>query len=55
MTVEIREVVIRAITSPDEAEKETSFQQDRPAADRETLVRECVRQVMVMLRKREER
>jgi hypothetical protein len=55
MPVEIRELVIRAITQL-EAKKETD-QPEAPAApvDTEAIVRECVRQVMSILKKKEER
>lgn len=55
MAVEIREIVIRAITSPDREDNVPDMRQGRPDPDRETVVRECVRQVMALLRKKEER
>lgn len=55
MTVEIREIVIRAITSPDEEHRPSAIQTDQPGLDRETVVMECVRKVMAMLKKKEER
>jgi len=57
MPVEIRELVIRAVVAPevekekDEAKPETS----QSSVDPEVIVRECIRQVVNILKKKEER
>jgi hypothetical protein len=55
MPVEIRELVIRAEVDPRQGEKPQSGQGSGVAADRELLVRDCVEQVMEMIRQKEER
>ncbi len=50
MPVEIREIIIRAVALPDEEDN-----QPQPEANQEAIVQECVRQVMNILRKKEER
>ena len=55
MPVEIRELVIRAVTTM-EAEKEQESPQAQPAAeDQEAIIQECVRQVLRILQKSKER
>jgi hypothetical protein len=60
MPVEIRELVIRAVTTmeredtTDEADTEASSQ-SASSGDRESIVQECVRQVLRILRKEKER
>ena len=55
MPVEIRELVIRAEVNPQQGDKQQSGQGPGVAADRELLVRDCVEQVMEMIRQKEER
>ena len=57
MPVEIRELVIRAITSPDRASEssESSSQAQISEVERETIIQECVRQVLRILQKKKER
>ena len=53
MPVEIRELVIRAVVDP--AGSAPAQPQPSPADDRARIVEACVRQVMRVLKKREER
>ena len=55
MPVEIRELVIRAEVDPRQGEGRQSGQGSGGAADRGQLVRDCVEQVMEMIRQKEER
>ena len=55
MPVEIRELVIRAEVDPRQGEKRGSGQGSGDAANQELLVRDCVEQVMEMIRQKEER
>jgi hypothetical protein len=55
MPVEIRELVIRAEVNPRQGEEGQSGQASGAAADREQLVRDCVEQVMEIIRQKEER
>ena len=55
MPVEIRELVIRAITSMPASDEEEKPGNNQSATDREVIVQECVRQVMSILKKKEER
>lgn len=55
MTVEIRELVIRAEVNPQQGEGRQSGQSSGAASNREQLVRDCVEQVMDMIRQKEER
>lgn len=55
MPVEIRELVIRAVTTLDSQKDDDESQVQAPAANNEAIVQECVRQVMSILKKKEER
>lgn len=55
MPVEIRELVIRAITVQDVYESETKPEASEVALNQEAIVQECVRQVMRIIKKKEER
>lgn len=55
MPVEIREIVIRAIASPDGEASENQSDPRQSAIDKEAIVQECVRQVMNILKKKEDR
>ena len=55
MPVEIRELVIRAIISQTPGPAEAMPETGQPPIDQEAIVRECVRQVMNILKKKEER
>jgi hypothetical protein len=55
MPVEIRELVIRAVTKLDPKEGENKPQTQGSPADSEAIIQECVRQVMSILKKKEER
>ena len=55
MPVEIRELVIRAVTSLNSDDGETKPETGQPSLDQEAIVQECVRQVMSILKKKEER
>ena len=55
MPVEIRELVIRAVTTSEaEGEQETP-QAQAVAGDQEAIIQECVRQVLRILQKSKER
>ena len=54
MPVEIRELVIRAEVEPQQRQSQESGQ-GGGASDREQLVRDCVDQVMEIIRQQEER
>lgn len=55
MPVEIRELVIRAVTKLDPKEGENQPKVQGSPADSEAIIQECVRQVMYILKKKEER
>lgn len=53
MPVEIRELVIRVVATA--AENESEAEANDQAIDRESLIQECVRQVLNILKRKEER
>jgi hypothetical protein len=55
MPVEIKELVIRAVTTAATEESESASPAHTTPDDREALIQECVRQVLRMLRKIKER
>jgi hypothetical protein len=58
MPVEIRELVIRAVTTPESNQTNATGTERTPqlaVEDKAALIQECVRQVMRILQKREER
>lgn len=55
MPVEIRELVIRAEVGPRQGETQQSAEDAGAGSQREQLVRDCVEQVMEIIRQREER
>ena len=62
MTVEIKELVIRAIVAPEGGETQENAGETAASApmldsssDRDALIQECVRQVLRILQKKEER
>jgi hypothetical protein len=55
MPVEIRELVIRAEVNPRQGGEGQPANGSGAAADREQLVRDCVEQVMELIRLKEER
>ena len=55
MPVEIRELVIRAVTTLDSEDGERKPETGQSSVDQEAIVQECVRQVMSILKKKEER
>lgn len=55
MPVEIRELVIRAEVIPGRGEAGQTESGAGGAADREQLIRDCVEQVMELIRQKEER
>ena len=55
MPVEIKELVIRAVIAAQEEENEEQSEINGSAVDQESIVQECVKQVMNILRKKEER
>ena len=55
MPVEIKELIIRAITIPDDDGAQGKDQPDSFPIDQEIMIQECVRQVLRILRKERER
>lgn len=55
MPVEIRELVIRAVTTLEAQEPERSPRIQATSEDKEALIQECVRQVIRILKKKQER
>ena len=56
MPVEIKELIIRAVTTAEsDSGSDDSPQGQEPAADREAIIQECVRQVLRILKKKMER
>lgn len=55
MPVEIRELVIRAIATGENSANEDQHKNNQPPVNQEAIVQECVRQVMNILKKKEER
>lgn len=55
MPVEIRELVIRAEVNPQPGGGAPAQGRGAGASDREQLIRDCVEQVMELLRQKEER
>ncbi len=55
MPVEIRELVIRAITTLEERNSQASPLVEVSQDDREAIIQECVRQVLRILKKKKER
>jgi hypothetical protein len=55
MPVEIRELVIRAITTPGSQSSEPSPHARISEDERETIIQECVRQVLKILQRKKER
>ena len=55
MPVEIRELVIRAVTTLEAEEAQDAPQVQAAAADQEAIIQECVRQVLRILQKSKER
>ena len=55
MPIEIRELVIRAEVEPRQGQSQGAGQSPGGASDREELVRDCVDQVLEIIRQKEER
>lgn len=55
MPVEIKELVIRATTLPENEEADSTGQAGAGPEEREAIVEECVRQVLRILKQAEER
>lgn len=56
MPVEIKELIIRAVTTVEaDADSDDLPQVQESAADREAIIRECVKQVLRILKKKTER
>jgi hypothetical protein len=55
MPVEIRELVIRAVTTMETEEVPRAPQAQSDAGDQEAIIQECVRQVLRILKKSKER
>jgi len=55
MPVEIKELIIRAVTTPEREDERVQPVNASSAEEREAIIQECVRQVMSILKKKEER
>lgn len=55
MPVEIRELIIRAVVASGDRSSESSPSVQMSDEDREALIRECVKQVLRILKKEQER
>ena len=55
MPVEIRELVIRAVTTLEEKDPQALPVAEASQDDKEAIVQECVRQVLRILKKKKER
>jgi hypothetical protein len=55
MPVEIRELVIRAVVTDPRNQGKKAKDGKEPSTDKELVIEECVRQVLKMLKKKEER
>jgi hypothetical protein len=55
MPVEIKELVIRAVVNPESENNQVVSESNQPIERDEAIIRECVRQVMSLLKKKEER
>ena len=55
MPVEIRELVIRAITTPDSQSSDQPPQTEVSDDERQAIIQECVRQVLRILKQEKER
>jgi hypothetical protein len=55
MPVEIRELVIRAVTTPESQSSQQSSVSQMSAEEREAIIQACVRQVLKILQKKKER
>jgi hypothetical protein len=55
MPVEIKELVIRAVTTLEAQDSERLPQVPESAEDKEAIIQECVRQVLRILKKKKER
>lgn len=55
MPVEIRELIIRAVTTAESEDSETVSQRSEPLAEQDAIVQECVRQVLKILKQTKER
>lgn len=55
MPVEIKELVIRAVTRADDSETENDSQTKDSAVDQDAMIQACVKQVLRILQKKKER
>ena len=55
MPVEIKELIIRAVTTLDAQEAAEGVQKQKPLDDQEAIVQACVKQVLRILKKKKER
>jgi len=55
MPVEIKELIIRAIATPERESENSQSANTSSTEDREAIIQECIRQVMMILKKKEER
>ncbi len=55
MPVEIKELIIRAVVTPDPAPQPATSSQNIAEEEREAIIQACVRQLLRILRKKKER
>ena len=55
MPVEIRELVIRVVTTSEAEDRSPATETNQRPVDMEAIVQECIRQIMSILKKKEER
>ena len=55
MPVEIKELVIRAVTTPESQSSSPSSEGQMSAEEREAIIQACVQQVLKILQKKKER
>ena len=55
MPVEIKELVIRAVTTMEEQEVRKTPESREVAEEREEIIQECIKQVLKILQKKKER
>ena len=55
MPVEIKELVIRAVTTPENQSSSPPSESQMSAEEREAIIQACVRQVLKILQKKKER
>ncbi len=55
MPIEIRELVIRAVTSLESQGAEGTLQSQISSGDKDVIIQECIKQILKILKKKKER